>query len=242
MTSKTPSRQVEHKQGVKGAVMKRAVQVAMLLLFQAAILFLASGRLDWVMAWVYIGMYLVAISINAPIMLRHNPETIAERAKVGENWKDWDKIIGGLFALSYFVFMLLVAGLDVRFGWTGDIALAIQITGTAVFALGYALFSWAMISNAFFASVVRIQDDRGQTVCTTGPYQFVRHPGYLGAVLQSIAVPLMLGSFWSLIPGGFGAVLLILRTALEDRTLLEELDGYEEYTQRVRYRLLLGVW
>lgn len=242
MTSKTPSRQVEHKQGVKGAVMKRAVQVAMLLLFQAAILFLASGRLDWVMAWVYIGMYLVAISINAPIMLRHNPETIAERAEVGENWKDWDKIIGGLFALSYFVFMLLVAGLDVRFGWTGDIALAIQITGTAVFALGYALFSWAMISNAFFASVVRIQDDRGQTVCTTGPYQFVRHPGYLGAVLQSIAVPLMLGSFWSLIPGGFGAVLLILRTALEDRTLLEELDGYEEYTQRVRYRLLLGVW
>ncbi|MCK4960877.1 MAG: isoprenylcysteine carboxylmethyltransferase family protein [Anaerolineales bacterium] len=242
MTSKTPSRQVEHKQGVKGAVMKRAVQVAILLLFQAAILFLASGRLDWVMAWVYIGMYLVAISINAPIMLRHNPETIAERAEVGENWKDWDKIIGGLFALSYFVFMLLVAGLDVRFGWTGDIALAIQITGTAVFALGYALFSWAMISNAFFASVVRIQDDRGQTVCTTGPYQFVRHPGYLGAVLQSIAVPLMLGSFWSLIPGGFGAVLLILRTALEDRTLLEELDGYEEYTQRVRYRLLLGVW
>lgn len=242
MTSKTPSRQVEHKQGVKGAVMKRAVQVAILLLFQAAILFLASGRLDWVMAWVYIGMYLVAISINAPIMLRHNPETIAERAEVGENWKDWDKIIGGLFALSYFVFMLLVAGLDVRFGWTGDIALAIQITGTAVFALGYALFSWAMISNAFFASVVRIQDDRGQTVCTTGPYQFVRHPGYLGAVLQSIAVPLMLGSLWSLIPGGFGAVLLILRTALEDRTLLEELDGYEEYTQRVRYRLLLGVW
>lgn len=242
MTSDAPSGQVQHDQDVKRAVMKRAVQVAVLLLFQAAILFLASGRLDWVMAWVYIGMYAIAISINAPIMLRHSPETIAERAKVGENWKDWDKIIGGLFALSYFVFMLLVAGLDVRFEWTGDIALAIQITGAAVFALGYALFSWAMISNAFFASVVRIQDDRGQTVCTTGPYQFVRHPSYLGAIFQSIAVPLMLGSLWSLIPGGFGAVLLILRTALEDRTLLEELDGYEEYTQRVRYRLLLGVW
>jgi len=242
MTSKVPSRQVQHNQGVKRAVMKRAVQVAVLLLFQAAILFLASGRLDWVMAWVYIGMYLVAIAINAPIMLRHSPETIAERAEVGENWKDWDKIIGGLFALSYFVFMLLIAGLDVRFGWTGDIALAIQIVGAVVFALGYALFSWAMISNAFFASVVRIQDDRGQVVCTTGPYQFVRHPSYLGAIFQSIAVPLMLGSFWSLIPGGFGAVLLILRTALEDRTLLEELGGYEEYAQQVRYRLLPGVW
>jgi len=242
MTSNAPSRQVQHKQGVKGAIMKRAMQVAVLLIFQAAILFLASGRLDWVMAWVYIGMYVVAISINASVMLRHNPETIAERAEVGENWKDWDKIIGGLFALSHFVFMLLVAGLDVRFGWTGDIALAIQIVGAVVFALGYALFSWAMISNAFFASVVRIQDDRGQVVCTTGPYQFIRHPGYLGAVFQSIAVPLMLGSLWSLIPAGFGVVLLILRTALEDRTLLEELDGYEEYTQRVRYRLLLGVW
>jgi protein-S-isoprenylcysteine O-methyltransferase Ste14 len=242
MTSDVPSGFVQHNQGVKRAIMKRAVQVAVLLLFQAAILFLASGRLDWVMAWVYIGMYLVAIAINAPIMLRHSPETIAERAEVGENWKDWDKIIGGLFALSYFVFMLLVAGLDIRFGWTGDIPPAIQITGAVVFALGYALFSWAMISNAFFASVVRIQDDRGQTVCTTGPYQFVRHPSYLGAIFQSIAVPLMLGSLWSLIPGGFGAILLILRTALEDRTLLEELDGYEEYAQRVRYRLLLGLW
>jgi len=242
MTSNVPSGQVQHKPGVKRALLKRAVQVAVLLLFQAAILFLASGRLDWVMAWVYIGMYLVAICINAPIMIRHNPETIAERTEVGENWKDWDKIIGGLFALSYFVLMLLVAGLDVRFGWTGDIALAIQITGAAVFALGYALFSWAMISNAFFSSVVRIQDDRGQTVCTTGPYQFVRHPGYLGAVFQSIAVPLMLGSLWSLIPAGFGVVLFILRTALEDRTLLEGLDGYVEYAQQVRYRLLLGVW
>ena len=242
MTSNVPSGQVQRNQGVKRAVMKRAVQVAMLLLFQAAILFLASGRLDWVMAWVYIGMYLVAISINAPILLRHNPEIIAERAEVGENWKDWDKIIGGLFALSYFVFMLLIAGLDVRFGWTGDIALAIQIVGAVIFALGYALFSWAMISNAFFASVVRIQDDRGQTVCTTGPYQFVRHPGYLGAIFQSIAVPLMLGSFWSLIPGGVGVALLILRTAFEDRTLLEELSGYEEYAQRVCYRLLPGLW
>ena len=242
MTSHVPSGQVHRNQGVKRAVIKRAVQVAGLLLFQAAILFLASGRLDWMMAWVYIAMYLVGISLNAPIMLRHSPETIAERAKVGENWKDWDKIIGGLFALSYFVFMLLIAGLDVRFGWTGDIALAIQIGGAAVFALGYGLFSWAMISNAFFASVVRIQDDRGQTVCSTGPYQFVRHPSYLGAILQSIAVPLMLGSLWSLIPGGFGAALLILRTALEDRTLLEELDGYKEYAQQVRYRLLLGLW
>ena len=242
MTSNVPSGLVRHDRGVKRAMMKRAVQVALLLLFQAAILFLASGRLDWVMAWVYIGMYLVAMAINAPIMLRHSPETVAERAEVGENWKDWDKIIGGLFALSYFVFVLLVAGLDVRFGWTGDIPLAIQITGAVVFALGYAVFSWAMISNAFFASVVRIQDDRGQTVCTTGPYQFVRHPGYLGAVFQSIAVPLMLGSLWSLIPGGVGAVLLLLRTALEDRTLLEELDGYEEYAQRVRYRMLPGLW
>ena len=242
MTSNTPSQQVEHKQGVERAIMKRAVQVATLVIFQMAILFLASGHLDWVMAWVYIGIYLVGVAINAPIMLRHSPETIAERAEVGENWKDWDKIIGGLFALSYFVLVLLIAGLDVRFTWTGDIALAIQIVGAVIFTLGYALFSWAMISNAFFSSVVRIQDDRGQTVCTTGPYQFVRHPSYLGAIFQSIAVPLMLGSFWGLIPGGVGAILLVLRTMLEDRTLLEELDGYEEYALRIRFRLLPGLW
>ncbi len=226
---------------LKAGIRKRMVQVFFTITFQAAILFLAAGRLDWVWAWVYIGIYLVGVAINATFMLRYSPETIAERAETRE-MKDWDKIIGGLWAVLYFVLMLLVAGLDARFGWTGQIALATQIAVIVAFVVGGALFSWAMLSNAYFATVVRIQEERGHTVCTTGPYQFVRHPGYVGAIIQSLALPLMLGSLWALIPGGLAALLIVARTALEDKTLLEELDGYEEYAQQVRYRLLPGVW
>jgi protein-S-isoprenylcysteine O-methyltransferase Ste14 len=226
---------------VKAGIIKRVIQVFFLIAFQAAMLFLSSGRLDWLWAWVYIGFYLAAALINATFMLRYSPETIARRAEA-RGMKDWDKVVGGLFGVMYFVVILLIAGLDVRFGWTGQIALALQIAAVVAFGLGYALFSWGMISNAHFATVVRVQGDRGHTVCNTGPYRFVRHPGYIGGMIQSLALPLVLGSLWAFIPGVLAALLLVARTAMEDRTLREELPGYAEYTQRVRYRLLPGVW
>jgi protein-S-isoprenylcysteine O-methyltransferase Ste14 len=104
------------------------------------------------------------------------------------------------------------------------------------------LLTWSMAANAFFAQTVRIQEDRGHTVATGGPYRYVRHPGYVGGILFQVATPLILGSVWALIPAGLTVCLTIIRTALEDRTLLEELDGYKEYAGRVRYRLLPGVW
>ena len=108
--------------------------------------------------------------------------------------------------------------------------------------LGFGFGSWALVSNAFFATTVRIQDERGHTVVSDGPYQYVRHPGYAGWGLSWVVTPLMLGSLWALIPAGLGAIALVVRTALEDRMLKEELDGYQDYAQRVRYRLLPGVW
>ncbi len=99
-----------------------------------------------------------------------------------------------------------------------------------------------MVANAHFATVARVQADKGQTVCDTGPYQYVRHPGYLGAVFHSLAVPLILGSWWGLVAGGLAALFMVLRTALEDRTLHEELPGYTEYAQETRYRLVPGLW
>jgi len=241
MNANTAVNRPNENSDMTGRILKRMLQVGVTILVQAAVLFLSSGQLNWVWAWVYIGIYLVGISINATIMLRYSPETIAERAET-RGMKDWDKIIGGLWAVMYFVLMLLVAGLDARFEWTGQIALALQIAGAVAFVLGFALFSWAMVSNAYFATIVRIQEERGHTVCTTGPYQFVRHPGYIGAIIQSLALPLMLGSHWALIPGGLAALLIVARTALEDRTLLDELDGYKQYAEHVRYRLLPGIW
>jgi len=241
MNANTTHNEQRRGPDVKAGIRKRMVQVFITIAFQAVVLFLSAGRINWWEAWVYVGIYLVGIAINATLMLRYSPETIAERAE-SRGMKDWDRIIGGLWAVLYFIVMLLVAGLDARFGWTGQVALAIQIAAIVAFVLGGALFSWAMVSNAYFSTVVRIQEERGHTVCTTGPYRFVRHPGYVGAIIQSLTLPLMLGSLWALIPGVLAALLIVTRTALEDRTLQEELDGYKDYAQRVRYRLLPGVW
>jgi protein-S-isoprenylcysteine O-methyltransferase Ste14 len=226
---------------LKAGIARRVVQVLFVIVFQAAVLFVAAGRLDWLWAWVFLGLNLVGILANA-VLLRHQPEMIAERGRGGENWKDWDKVIGGLWGLVYFVLLLLVAGLDERLGWTGPVSLAVHLSGAIAFALGFALFSWAMSANAYFSTIVRIQAERGHAVCDRGPYRLVRHPGYVGAILQSLATPLLLGSLWALISGGLAALLMILRTALEDRTLREELPGYAGYAQRTRYRLVPGIW
>jgi protein-S-isoprenylcysteine O-methyltransferase Ste14 len=190
---------------------------------------------------VYLGVYAAGVSVNSFILVRKNPELVAERGQPKENAKTWDKTISGLVGIAS-LGALVAAGLDVRFGWTPEVGPALHLVGTLTLVLGYALFSWAMISNAYFSTLVRIQDDRGHAVASSGPYQYVRHPGYDGWVILSLATPLMLGSLWALIPGAVSALLMVVRAALEDRTLLAELAGYKEYAARVRYRLLPGVW
>lgn len=224
---------------LRAGIIKRLVQIILLILFQAALLFLAAGSFDWGWAWGFVLLNVGMITLNMTILLNYRPETIAERVEA-EGIKNWDKVVGGLWALAYFVGLLLIAGLDWRFDWTGSIGLIWHGLGLVFFILGGILVSWAMIANAYFATVARVQE--GQTVCHSGPYQTVRHPGYGGAIIQSLALPLLLGSFWALIPGGLAALLMVVRTALEDSALQEELPGYETYAQRVRYRLLPGIW
>ena len=229
---------------VQSGINKRIIQVFLQVLLQAVVLFASAGTLRWWEAWAFIGIYLAGIAVNAFFMLRLHPETVAERGRgaAAGNTKDWDKIVGLVAVLFYLIGIFMIAGLDERFTWTGQMPLLVQVAGFVVWALGSALFGWAMYTNTFFSSVVRIQDDRGHQVCDTGPYRVVRHPGYVGACLQSLSTPLMLGSWWALIPGVLSVLSFALRTALEERTLQDELAGYSEYAQRVRYRLLPGVW
>jgi len=166
---------------------------------------------------------------------------MAERGQPRENVKDWDKVLTSLITFPILA-LLIVAGLDERFGWSPQLAVAIHLIGLAFIALGQGLFSWAMASNTFFSTAVRIQIDRDHTVSSGGPYRYVRHPGYVGMIVSLLATALAFGSLWALIPAGLAAVLLVVRAALEDKTLLEELDGYTEYAERVRYRLLPGIW
>lgn len=238
-TSEIPP--TENRPSIRAGIVKRFVQIVIFLALQAAILFLGAGQLDWTWAWIFLGISLVSVLINGAILLHASPGTIAERGQ-SEFTKNWDKIVAALYSLFLFLLVPLVAGLDTRFGWTGELGNAWHIVGAAALAVGLGLAGWAMIANAYFSTVVRIQTDRGQTVCRAGPYRFVRHPGYVGFILQSLATPILLGSAWGLLPGVMAATILIIRTSLEDRTLQLELPGYQEYAQEVRHRLVPRVW
>jgi protein-S-isoprenylcysteine O-methyltransferase Ste14 len=210
-------------------------------LFVAASLFIPAGRLDWVMGWALVGLYAIWTAANALILIPRNPELLAERATRQKGTKTWDTLILSIIGISTMAKHIL-AGLDVRFGWTARMPMALQITALIIAALGYALGTWAMTTNAFFSLVNRIQEDRGHAVATGGPYHYVRHPAYTGMLAFELTTPIMLGSLWAVIPGVLNALLIIVRTALEDKTLYSELSGYAEYAQQARYRLLPGVW
>jgi protein-S-isoprenylcysteine O-methyltransferase Ste14 len=242
MSVNTTVNQPNGKSKVTSGIVKRAAQLGIQALILAAILFLSSGRLDWIWAWVYLATFVIGIGINAFILMRKNPELIAERSGVGEGTKGWDRALTAVYGILAAIMMQLVSGLDQRFGWTPALPLGIHLGAWVLTLLSSAFASWGMIENAYFATTVRIQDERGHEVCTSGPYRYVRHPGYAGWAVGLLTVPLLLGSLWALIAGGLAVILLIVRTALEDRTLQAELAGYREYAQRVRFRLVPGVW
>ena len=229
---------------VRRRIVSWIVQAAFGLVGYGAILFLSAGRLDWVWGWVFLGLLAAVLISHVLILVPMNPELLAERSRGirQEGAKSWDKWIAFFAAGMGTMVTWIVAALDRRLEWSASAPLALHIGGLIGSVLGWALFMWAMGANAFFSEAVRIQEERGHTVVTDGPYRYVRHPGYVGAILALLATPLLLGSLWALIPAGVAAIGYVVRTALEDGMLQEELDGYQEYAARVRYRLLPGVW
>ncbi len=167
---------------------------------------------------------------------------MAERSRLQKGSKRWDVALTMLAAVLLPMLAWLVAGLDVRNGWTTGFPVWLNWLGAVMFAGGYALTVWAMASNTFFSATVRIQSERGHVVASGGPYRYVRHPGYAGAIVFQIGSSLLLGSWPSLVFSIAAAALYVIRTALEDKTLKEELAGYTAFAQRTRYRLLPAVW
>jgi len=223
-------------------VARRMTQVALSIVASAAILLGTAGRLDWGWAWAYVGLAASFVLLTAVLLLPTRRDLIAERAGAGEGAKTWDKWLGGAATAVGSLVALVVAGLDARLGWTQALPARTHLLGAACFLAGYGLFTWAMASNPFFSTIVRIQKDRGHTVVDTGPYRAVRHPGYVGWIVSALATPVLLGSSWALVPAALGSCLMVARTALEDRTLRRELPGFADYAVRVRYRLLPWVW
>ena len=208
------------------------------------LLFVCAGDIGWWQAWVYSLLFVAAGLGGRFLAERRHPGLLAERQSIDniQTVKTWDKVLAPLMALSLGLPLVIVAGLDHRFDWSPAFPLWLILIGFFLIAFGYAFAVWALVENRFFSSVVRIQTDRGHVVCDSGPYRIVRHPGYAGNILPLLGIVLALSSLWTLIPAAVALVIAVIRTALEDRTLQEELPGYKEYARRVRYRLFPGIY
>ena len=208
------------------------------------IFYFTAGRLDWWEVWAYMANFLVVAVGGRMLLLKRRPDQARERMEAGnkENVKSWDKKIVPLIALYLPFLSMAAAGLDKRFGWSPILPLGIRIAGLAVLIIGGSLANWALLTNRFFSSHVRIQTDRGHTVVDKGPYRVIRHPGYFGGLISWIAAPFFFSSWVVAAICVITIVLTFIRTALEDKVLQEELPGYKEYAQRVCYRLIPGIW
>jgi protein-S-isoprenylcysteine O-methyltransferase Ste14 len=210
-------------------------------IFVVAIVFVTAGTFDYWQGILYTALTLTMIVVS-DLSIRKNKELINERLKPGAGTKSWDRIYLRLSTLFFFAAIILACLDGGRFKWSPVLPTPVYIVSIIVYVIGNLIFVWAKTTNKFFSSVVRIQKDRGQTVCQEGPYKYVRHPGYLGGLLYTLVTPLLLGSLWALIPTALTGVLMIARIVREDKTLAIELDGYREYKGKVRYRLLPHVW
>ena len=222
----------------RGQIVLRSV-AAIGLLFAG--LFIPAGSLRWPQAWVFVSLYLSSVAGFFVWTKKRDPGLLKERISPAKNVKVWDRTIVRIYTFLLVV-MIVLAGMDaVRFRWS-RVALGLNLVGFAGLVLALGLAFWATRENTFASSLVRIQTDRGHRVCSTGPYAHVRHPMYVGVILSIICFPLALGSFFALIPAGIIVGLFILRTFLEDKSLEAELLGYKEYAQKVRFRLIPGIW
>jgi protein-S-isoprenylcysteine O-methyltransferase Ste14 len=204
---------------------------------------IAGWDIAWVMGWILILVIGLSSVVGRLVIYRKNPSLLYERGnyRKQKGIKRWDMPMASIVGLFGPLAIWITAGLDHTFGWSA-IPLVIQWTAVVAFIFSVLFSNWALVVNPYFSAVVRIQKDRGHTTVTDGPYSIVRHPGYAGGVIGDLAMTLMLGSLWALIPAFMTVIVLILRTAKEDQTLIKELPGYAKYAQQTKYRLFPGIW
>ena len=210
------------------------------LVAMAAVLFGAAGTFAVPMFWAYLAVFAILCVAASVAVYLLSPDLVKERVRPGEGEQDRVTVR----ALNVLMFaQLALAGLDVgRLHWSATVPFSLQILGLIGFAMGMGLTTWAMLVNRFFSSAVRLQPDRGQHVVTAGPYRVVRHPGYSGGLLLLLCIGLALGSWIAIVPILLIEPLMVRRTLIEERMLASALPGYADYMQRVRSRIVPGVW
>jgi protein-S-isoprenylcysteine O-methyltransferase Ste14 len=222
------------------AVVKSLIALLITVIVMALLAFVPAGTVDWPRGWWFMLAFVLTTLIAVAILWRANPEIFAARSRIQPGTKSGDYFFLSLVMGGFFL-ILPVAGLDFRFGWS-SMPNWVVWAGYLLFVISYAGQVWPQSVNRHFEPGVRIQQDRGQTVIDTGPYAIVRHPGYTSGSLLALSIPLCLGSWWALIPALVVVAGLVPRTIFEEKTLRAELPGYAEYTQRVKWRWVPGVW
>lgn len=227
----------------KKNILRIVIMLLIVLVIMPLLPILISGRWSWWQAWVMAAIFFLTFIISRILARQKTPDILKERANYNqqENTQAWDKWLSPLVAFGS-VFILLVAGLEAKFHWSDGFSLRWELLGLVLILAGYLLSSYAFIENSYFSGTVRIQDERGHKVVSSGPYAWVRHPGYLGNLIANLGIPLLLDSGWAFVPVIIFGSFFVIRTRLEDRFLRQNLPGYAEYAQKVRYRLLPGVW
>lgn len=234
----------ESEESAQAVSPRQWMRLSVAYLLVPLILLICGGDPVWWQAWLY-SLLILTAGVGGRIWAEKRHHGIMSERQSKESFKNakrWDKVLAPLMAVSVVFPMVIVAGLDHRYNWSPELPLWLSVTGFFFIAFGYAFASWALAENRFFSGVVRIQTDRGHVVCDSGPYQFVRHPGYAGNIFPLFGIVLALSSVWALIPAVAALIITVMRTVLEDHTLQEELPGYRDYTQRVRYRLIPWVY
>lgn len=204
-----------------------------------------AGTWWWPEAWAVIAIWSAYAAVMFPFLLRHDPALLAERMKespIQKGQKTWDKVLSVLmFVVGIPIY--IVPGLDVmRFGWSEPLPVWVEVSAMVLHVPCLLFLAWVTRENPYLSRVVKIDTAGGHRVITTGPYALVRHPMYVAVIILVFAVPVALGSRYALIPAAMLVVILLVRTALEDRTLHAELPGYPAYAQKTRFRLIPGVW
>ncbi len=204
---------------------------------------LISRQWDWWQAWAYALVSILSFVVSRVLAGRRHPDLLKERARFmqAKDTKPWDKVLAPLLGIGS-ILIPVVAGVDKYYALSPVSHPTLHLLALTGILLGYGFSSWALIENRFFSGTVRIQTERGHHVISTGPYRILRHPGYAGGLLGYICIPLLLDSLWAWIPTILLMTVMIVRTALEDRTLQAELPGYKEFAQKTRYRLIPGIW
>lgn len=232
---------MDNQEEIKKSGIVYIIRIHVQLLILASAYFLAVGSINIGRAWLYFGIAAVTYFTSSMIFIKCNPGLINERSRERENTKPWDKLLLSLYLLVGFLGTHIVAGLDNRFGWS-YLNIIYMIPGAVIYIAAAIIQIKSMMANKYFEATVRIQSDREQQVVKNGPYKIVRHPGYASVMLSFVSIPLLIGSLYALICTAAVFIIMVIRTAMEDKMLKNELPGYLQYTKEVKYRLMPGIW